>query len=267
MAIKMRIDRNKKAPKRNAAPQKSSPSENGRAPDATGLTDATEKNAQTALGKEFPSPEQDEADAIERYSGLTRLILKLSPRRPNESRSQARARKKAEAERNGNARRARRKADRLRRKESGLKAWRDPVSLRNAAFSLAMAGTVIFALSLRNGWNAAAFAGVLVLFAAAAADIFGVFFALAKRDMAVVSHHFMIMLWAILLPLILMVARQQREGAEPVPSAPAVSSPAVSAKAPRAPTWGATSAFAPDFGVSFLPGPSRPTRSAPSIQA
>ena len=267
MAIKMRTDRNKKTPKRNAAPQKSSPSAHGRAPDATGLTAETEKNAQAALGKEFPSAESDEADAIERYSGLTRLIPTSSPRRPNETRSQARARKKAEAERNGNARRARRKADRLKRKESGRKAWRDPIFLRNAAFSLAMTGTVIFALSLRNGWNDAAFAGVLVLFAAAVADIFGVFFALAKRDMAVVSHHFMIRLWAILLPLILMVARQQREGAEPTPSAPVVSSPAVSAKTPRAPTWGAPSAFAPDFGGAFLPGPSRPTHSAPSIPA
>ncbi len=84
--------------------------------------------------------------------------------------------------------------------------WLDPDTYRLLAAVLAAVGSLLMTLNWQ-AQNWAAFAGIIVLFVAASVAIAGVFAGLRIRSARATVHNLVIMLWAVLLPLVLL-ARQ-----------------------------------------------------------
>ena len=84
--------------------------------------------------------------------------------------------------------------------------WLNPDTYRLLAAVLAAGGSLLMTLNW-PAQNWVAFAGIIVLFVAASVAIAGVFAGLRIRSARAAVHNLVIMLWAVLLPLVLL-ARQ-----------------------------------------------------------
>ncbi|WP_037585749.1 hypothetical protein [Stenoxybacter acetivorans] len=81
--------------------------------------------------------------------------------------------------------------------------WVNPRTYRQAAFYVNLVGSLLFTLNWQ-AQNPVAFVGVLILFISAFIAITGVMLGIKKQDNTLVIQCVILMMWAILLPLILL---------------------------------------------------------------